>query len=335
MPHTTVRALGLCVLCLCAAATAAVAQLPSPNQPVAISGQLRYANGSPAFDIVVRLERQSGGYEGEMRTDRLGKFQFRGLSPIQYRLSVRHPGYREVDREVNLVMQFSDYVQIVLTPEVARAAPTPTTPADGGFVLDANVPAEARKEFDAGRAAVEDDKRRDEGVQHLQQAVKLYPNYLEAQLLLGAVYMDERRWEQAEEALRQALKINPKTAQAYFALGEVYLRQKKHAAAEKELLEGLKFDDKSVQGHFALGRVYFELGDIVKAGPQVGMALQLKPDFAEGHLLAGNLLLKAKQAENALVEFEEYLRLAPNGEFATQARDVAQKLRQALAKKKP
>jgi hypothetical protein len=44
--------------------------------------------------------------------------------------------------------------------------------------------------------------------------------------------------------------------------------------------------------------------------------------------------LRARQPENALVEFEEYLRLAPNGEFAAQTRDIIQKIRQALVNKK-
>jgi Tfp pilus assembly protein PilF len=333
MLFKTYRALGLALLGWCAAAATAQAQMPSPNQPVEIRGQLRYADGSPAFDVVVRLDRQSGGYEGEVRTDRLGKFQFRGLVPTQYRILVRHPGFREIDREVNLVMQFSDYVQLALMPE--KNAPAATPPSAGGFVLNAAVPPAARQEFEAGRLAVQDAKKLDEGLQHLQQAVKLYPDYLEAQLLLGTVYMDEKQWEQAEGALRQALRINPKTAPAYFALGEVYRRQKKYPAAEKELLEGLKLDDKSVQGHLTLGRVYYDQNDIAKAGPHVGKALQLNPRLAEGHLLAGNILLKARQAENALAEFQAYLVLAPEGEFAPQARDMVAKIKQALAAKKP
>jgi tetratricopeptide (TPR) repeat protein len=333
MLHPTLRVLGLVVLGLCAAA-AARAQFPSGAQPVEIIGQVRYTNGSPAFDVVVRLEQQSGGYMGEVRTDRLGKFQFRGLVPQQYRLSIRHPGYKEIEREVNLVMQFSDYVQLALVADNPAAPANPTGNADG-LLLNATVPQSARQEFDAGRLAVQDSKKIDEGLQHLEQAVKLYPNYLEAQLLLGTVYMEGRHWEQAEAALRAALRINPKTAPAYFALGEVYRRQKKHAEAEKELLEGLKLDDKSVQGHFTLGRVYFEQGDIVRAGPHVGKALQLDPKLAEGHLLAGNILLKARQPDNALAEFQAYLILAPDGEFAPQARALVDKLKQVTANKKP
>ena len=331
MLHPALRLFGLAVLLSCSAAPAA-AQVRSAIEPVEIRGQVRYTNGSPAFDVIVRLEKQSGGYEGEQRTDRLGKFRFPNLSPVQYRISVRHPGYREIDREVNLVMQSSDYVQLTL---VADAVAVPTSPAGMSGVVNANVPPEAQKEFEKGRVAVQDAKTLDEGLQHLEKAVQLYPAFLEAQMLLGTVYMDEKRWDAAESVLRKVLTLNPKTAPAYFALGEVYRRQKKYAEAEKELQAGLKLDDKSAQGHFTLGRVYYETGDIAKAGPQVGTALQLNPKLAEGHLLAGNILLKARQAENAMTEFQAYLLLAPNGEFAPQARDLVAKIKQALATKKP
>lgn len=63
-------------------------------------------------------------------------------------------------------------------------------------------------------------------------------------------------------------------------------------------------------------------------------ALQLKPDLAAAHLLKGNLLFKARRAQDALPEFEEYVRLDPNGEFANQTRALVQKIKTALAEQK-
>ena len=93
------------------------------------------------------------------------------------------------------------------------------------------------------------------------------------------------------------------------------------------MLAGVHLEPKSIQGHFLLGRLYYGLGDLPKAGPQVGTALQLDPNFAPGHLLAANILLRVRQTENALVEFEEYLRLEPKGQFAEQARQTVARLK--------
>ena len=117
-------------------------------------------------------------------------------------------------------------------------------------------------------------------------------------------------------------------------MGELYLQQKKYSESENELVAGIKLDADSVRGHLMLGRLYYQIGAITKAGQQVGTALQLNPKLAQGHLLAGNILLRARQADNALIEFEEYLRLDPNGEFAEETKQVAQKIRETLPRKK-
>jgi len=47
---------------------------------------------------------------------------------------------------------------------------------------------------------------------------------------------------------------------------------------------------------------------------------------AGAHLLKGNLLLRAGRAADALTAFNEYLRLEPNGAFATQTRALVEKI---------
>ena len=93
------------------------------------------------------------------------------------------------------------------------------------------------------------------------------------------------------------------------------------------MLAGIKLDENSWHGHFTLARLYYEQNEILKAAAPIGRTLQLKPDFAEAHLLAGNILLKLNQPERAAFEYQEYLRLAPKGEFAAEARSLVQKLK--------
>lgn len=302
------------------------------TEPIQITGILRYAeSGQPASQINVRLETFSGGYVTDVRTDRLGKFRFQGLNPVQYHVIIRYPGYHEIEREVNLVMTSAEYLQLALVPDKSASsssAPLPPTK----LVLDARVPVEARREFEKGDDALIAGKQ-EKGIQHLETAVSLYPEFLEAYLKLGTTYMDLQQWDKAEQTLKRALEINPKTANALFALGEIYWRQKKYDEAEKSLRAGLAIEGRSWQGHFTLGRLYLSRGDIAKAGRQIGLAIQLNPSFAEAHLLAGNILLKANKREDALAEYQEYLRLAPRGEFAAQVRETVQKLQKTADRK--
>jgi Flp pilus assembly protein TadD len=296
-----------------------------------IHGQVRYAQGGqPAFQILVRLDRFDGGMVDQQYTDRTGKFRFSGLRPLTYLVSIRTPGFVEVQQQIELVTKSSDYTLLSLKPDGSSSTAS-TGPA---VILDAKVPLDARREFERGRAALLDNGKSEEGVAHLEKAVSIYPSFFEAYLMLGTAYLDARRLDKAENALRQALAINPKRPEAHFALGEVYRQQKKYAEAEKALREGLKLDNRLWQGHYTLGRVYWEMSDIVKAGPQIGLSIQLKPDLAEAHLMAGNILLRAHKPDDALLEYEEYLRLAPKGEFAGQAQELVKKIKRALADKK-
>jgi cytochrome c-type biogenesis protein CcmH/NrfG len=306
--------------------------------PLQIHGQVRYANGGkPAELILVRLESFRGGIEGEVTTDRSGKFNFSGLTPDLYVVTVRTSGFREVSQQVDLRTQLTDYIQLVLVQEENSAAPTSRSD-----VIDANVPQDARMEFEKGRDALLQKNNAAVGIRRLENAIRIYPRYFEALLLLGTAYMDQNDSGRAEQTLKRALEIYPQAANALFALGELYLKQKKDAEAEKALLQGLQLEDRSWQGHLSLGHVYWNMaaapGDeaqhkplLEKSYAQAKRALELKPDLAAAHLLSGNLLFKAKRAKDALHEFEEYVRLDPAGQYVNQTNNLIQKIKLALA----
>ena len=306
---------------------------PSGGPPrtggASISGVVRFQiGGQPAEFVVVSLESNIGGIISQVRTDNSGKFRFNNIGQDQFRIVIRHPGYKEVQRVVDLNTQSTDFLQIQLVAENPNTIPLP-------FMLaNANVSAEAQQEYEKGRKALIEEKNIQAAIASLEKAVKLAPEYQEAHFLLGAAYRDVKEYDKAESEMRRTLKINPQFAAAYFGLGDVLRQEQKYAEAEKELLEGLKLEPKSSQGHFVLGQVYFAKGDIAKAGPEVGQALQLNPDYAEAYLLAGNLFLKAKNAANALQMFEQYLRLEPKGQYSAQTREMIENIKKALAEKK-
>jgi cytochrome c-type biogenesis protein CcmH/NrfG len=308
-----------------------IAQTRGAAAPVEITGQVRYAaGGAPADNVLVTCEIYSGGgLIGQILTDRSGKFDFRNLSPAIYTVSVKAAGYREVKQNADLQTMTRSYLQVQLVAE------NPSTPTAPGRIVDSGVGSVAQAEFEKGKTELLEEKKLESGIGHLEKAVAADPKYLDARLLLANAYVETGNWEKAEKHAQSAIGIDPKQPAGYLTLGEVYRRQQKYQQAEQTLQEVLKLDPKSVQGHFELAQVYFAQGDLAKAGPQIGTVLQLKPDFAEAHLLAGNILLKARQPEGALQMFQEYLRLQPNGPAAAQTKDVVEKIKKALAEKKP
>lgn len=254
-----------------------------------------------------------------------------GLTPAIYNVSVKAPGFKEYQQQVDLSTMTRSHLQIQLIADVVAGSATfPLA------TLNAAVPSEALKEFELGhKKLLEDknDKEVDAGIAHLEKAIALYPKFVAAYVLMGAARMKSKQWEKAEGALRQAIEIDPKATEALFTLGEAFQRQQKYDEAERAFLNGLKLDPKSPHGHLGLGRVYFAKGDLTKAGPEIGQALQLKPDFAEAYLLAGNLFLRSRNATSALQMFEQYLKLEPKGAHAPQTREMVEKIRKAMSEK--
>jgi len=308
--------------------------------PAQVHGQVRYASGgAPVDHALVRLQSFRGGVVSETTTDRTGKFSFTGLVPDQYTVIVRLPGFREEQQHVDLDTATSEYVLIQLSADTSAPA---ASPRGSNKIVDANASPEAQAEFDRGRTELIDNKNIDRSIPHLEKAIELSPKFLEAQLLLGTAYVEKHELDKAERTLLRAIEINPKVAEPQIALGEVYRQQKRHQDAEKILASGIKLGEGSAMAHLTLARVYWDLGlsakdtqlgrsELEKSWQEINIAMRLSPNLPEAHLLAGNLLFKAHRAKDALPEYETYLRLDPGGEFATQTRDLVQKIRQVLA----
>ena len=341
---TNTRIMLLCAstiaIALCRFVILAQVQTSPTTSTVEIHGQVRFAEGgAPAANVVVRLESYDGGGSiSEAFTDRLGKFRFTGLQPAQYSIHVHQSGYRDAQQGVDMTTTSSGLVLL----QLSRDATSATKSVTGS--IDANVPAAAQKEFDKGVAALAEGGREKTAfaVRCFEKAVAIYPKFVEARLKLGTGYMDLELWDKAEQALLATIEADPKAFNAFFALSEIYLRENKISEAEKVLNKGLAIQDQSYLGHLNLARVYWEkareIKDLAQAKPaleksyeEVKRALVLDPNLAGAHLLKGNLLLRVGRTTDALTEFNEYLRLEPNGAFANETRALVDKIKKATS----
>ncbi|HET6893279.1 MAG TPA: tetratricopeptide repeat protein [Pyrinomonadaceae bacterium] len=295
-----------------------------PGSSFEITGQVTSPDGRKQVQFVdVRLQK-GGSLVDQRTTDSNGRFRFSRLMPGQYMISASSAGFKVAPQQIDIT-RFIPRVHLLLqlVPEAETfARPKSTSPK----VVNASVPEKARNEFEKARAALANQKV-DEAITRLQSAVSLYRDYYEAYVVLGTVYMDQSNWDKAQLVLSRAVEISPTAVEPMVSLGEVYRRQKKYAEAEKVLQGALKLDDRSWLGHYTLGRIYWEKNDLVNAGKQIGATIQLEPDFPDARAIAGNIFVRARMPENAIIEYEEYLRLAPKGQFATEIRELVKKLK--------
>ena len=315
------------------------AALPDPsclwaqrNGSTEIDVQVRNTDGTAGpRGIHVRLESSEGGSAGDCVTEQGGRCHFLPGSSGMYVVRLNQIGYKEVAVQVNLVDSSRGYVTIELKPNAASAPSGMPDGVSGESVsaTDLGVPENARREYEKGESALKRNEL-DAGIAHLRKAIKFHEPFPQAYTLLGTAYLEQKNWKAAETALQRATTLDSKSSEAYLALGAVFNQTKNYPQAEAALLRGLELKPEASAGHYELAKTYWELGRWQESAPHARRAVADMPDLAAPHALLGNILLRERNPQGALHEYQNYLRLDPNGSMAAGVRQMIEKLQKAL-----
>lgn len=305
-----------------------------PNRPPGeVRGQVRMPDNQVSPNgLPVLLIYRSGEMVAQTQTDSSGKFEFRGLQPGYYRVRISATGYLPVETDdLNLVMSPMSYQIISL-----KADPNYRNPfahdAPGGVVSAADLaaPEDARKDLESGKALLQKGSDYPKSIEFFKSAIKKYPKYSEAYLMMGLAYRAQNNLGDANNALRKCVEINANSAAAYIALGEVQNQQQDFTGAEKTLLKAVALSPESPQAQVELGRSQLAQKHFEDAEPHVMKALSLAPDNPSAHLLMGNLDMHKRNGQAALQEYRQYLKLDPAGAMAPAVTELVGKLERAL-----
>jgi Tfp pilus assembly protein PilF len=296
--------------------------------------QVRYQDGSagPA-GMHVLLENAVGGMETDCQTREGGTCRLQPSRTGIYTVSLNQNGYAEVSQRVELVGILHAYVTLTLRKlnDDTGTSAGKDAPGDKVDVGDMNIPEPARREFVKGEQALSE-KKVQESAKHFQKATKLYEEYPQAYRMLGDAYLEMKEWKKAEVALKRSIELEPKLAAAYVDLGAVYNQTQNFPAAEQALKRGLELSPDAAAAKYELAKTYWGMGRWQDAMPLAQDAVSALPKLAAAHVLLGNIDLKKRDASGALREYEEYLRLEPEGPMAPEVRKMVAKLRNGLAK---
>lgn len=169
-------------------------------------------------------------------------------------------------------------------------------------------------------------------IDEFKRAAKLDPWYGQAYMLLGLAQMQLQQWSDAQWAFEEAAKVEPGNAKAYLGAGSALNEQKNYLEAQKALQHSLEIRPDSAEAHYELARSLWGLGKWQAAEPHARQAIALNKDYAGPHALMGNIYLQQEDGEAALAEFQEYLRLDPEGSLAPSVKEIIGQIKKALGK---
>jgi Tfp pilus assembly protein PilF len=332
MFRTSTR-LSLSLLLFCFLASCLPAQKPGGRGSGGIIDvQVRYTDGRPApRGVHIRLESAEGGAEADLDTIQGGKCQFRQSTSGVFIVRISNLGFKEVSARVELIDSPRAYVTLDLIPLKDNEPPPAVSvpPSEAVSVKDLTIPEAARTEFNKGEEAMRA-KNVDESLKHFQKAIKLYDAYPQAYRMMGDAFVEKQQWPEAETALKKSIELQPDLAPAYFDLGALRNQTKNYPGAEEALKKGLDLTPDATVGKYELAKTYWGMGRWQDAAPFAADTVKALPDLAAAHVLLANIRLKLRDAAGALHEYQEYLRIEPQGSMAPQVREMIEKIQKAL-----
>jgi len=293
-----------------------------------IRGQVFYSDGRMADHVVVRLRSDKIDYMDEQTTDPRGRFSFDGLNPSTYTLTIEGQGFKPYSKFIDISMSKMSTELITLQPDRVHDAPATAPKGTDATVSarEAEIPPAAKKEYDAAQKSVNENKDADGGVKHYQKAIQIYDKYADAHLALGLLYLDLRKFDEAQPALQKFIELSPNAPGGYLALGTLFNLEKKYDDAEKALTHGLQLNPDVADGQYELAKTYWATGKWQDAEPHAQKAATLAPTMAPPHVLLGNIALRKQDTVGAVKEFQEYLKLDPNGPMAGGVKQMIEKI---------
>jgi protein O-GlcNAc transferase len=198
------------------------------------------------------------------------------------------------------------------------------------------IPRRAREAMERGLNLANDKSDYGGSLAQFQRAVREYPDYYEAYLQMGLVYLKMGNAAKSEEMLRTSIDMSRrKYADALFTLALVYSNQKRFAAAEPLAREAAKLSPNSWEANLELARALHGIDQSAEAEASALEALRIRPDNPQTHLILANIHLKMRNYAALVRDLDSYLLISPTGPEADQARQMREQVLERLSNLQP
>ncbi len=158
----------------------------------------------------------------------------------------------------------------------------------------------------------------DKAIATYQTIIDLDQQEADAWVCKAVALMNRDDLKAAELTCRQALKIDPELAFAHNALGDICVAQNNIDAGTECFLEAIKLDSTDPQPYLSLAELYYDAKDLVLAEKYCLQGLELDAGLAPGYLTLGYIRLDQDRTQEALDNFQQFLRL----EKSTAAKNI-------------
>ena len=145
-----------------------------------------------------------------------------------------------------------------------------------------------------------------------EEAVKLKPNFADANYNLGLTLQDLNQLDAAIESYQATLDLQKSYFKAHNNLGIIYKELGQMGDAVKSYKKAIDLQPNFAEAHNNLGTTLQEMGQLDEAANCYERALVIQPDYIEVHNNLGNAFNLLGQTDEALNSYKQALSINPD-----------------------
>jgi Tfp pilus assembly protein PilF len=183
-------------------------------------------------------------------------------------------------------------------------------------------------------------------VEGLQRAVRMVPEFYEAQQSLGIQYAALQKFQEGEAALTMARNLRPNSGEPLINLGALYYQQGQvqfdaghfneaaatFAKAVDVLTEAVRRVPLSAPAFSNLGAALYKIGEYDRARVSLSRALEIDENEDNARLILVNVYAKSARYEDALEEIRRLLARNPSAPQRASLESIQNQIQQLLKK---
>jgi tetratricopeptide (TPR) repeat protein len=313
------------LLLACAVFVAFAVALPAAAQSTGmVKGQVVDVKGQPVEGAKITIEyKDGGGRIYSTKTNKKGEYTQIGLTPGNYKVTAdkEKVGSQTFDCRVKL----GDPTEVKFQLGAGASAPSKEELAKQAAI---------KKLFEEGVTASRSGDH-DVAIGKFNEAAAQLPGCFDCYYNIGFAEAQKKDYPKAEEAFKKAIELKPDYVEAYNGLATVYNAQKKfddaqaasQKAAELAVASGGAGAAGGVDALYNQGVIAWNAGRAEDAKKSFEEALKLDPKHANSHYQLGMCFINLGKMPEAVAEFESYLQVAPDGQYAAQAKALVSQLK--------
>ena len=148
-------------------------------------------------------------------------------------------------------------------------------------------------------------------VDHLTEAVRIYPKGAETHTNLGLAYERQGRLTEAIAAHRKAIVLNPRLPEAHYNLASALAAAGRHVEALASFEQALRINPRSAEARHNAANSLVALGRNDEALLQLQAARDIAPGSVRIHRALADTLQRLRRYDEAVAEYQAALRLQP------------------------